>query len=1151
MQNRIKIALLLVFALPIGQSANAQDLGGLLGALGEVLKPDVTEKLQITDAQLERLQNLRSARMRSAVDLGQQIREASKADADELRRRFGLESTKLMQSILTPEQREELGYSAVQSAGMLSLTSPGVAAKLKLDEVQQRVVAEWASKMRAARRSPDEDSVRDAAERGIRNELTDSQWAYWQMLAGEIDSADEPVPPVRQPPKPEPQVNIQPAAQDDAEPAADSPSMAMQVAPKSPSDTRIEDIRLKLNFKDVPWSDVLDWLATQADMSLQNDLVPPGSFKYRDLARDYSVTEALDVMNAVLLDKGYTLFRQGRMLRCIDFETQELAGELISALADLVDEEELARRGTYEPVRMLFTLKRLDPDEVKEEIEEILSIQGKVVSLPTVGQLQVTDMALNVRAVAEMIRRAEDPNSARGASIRSWVLKHITAEEILSVARPHLGLEEGLNVSDEITISTSAFGGTIFAKGGADKIQDLDDLILQMDVEPTDMEDTVGEAVVPVLQRHQVVGIELQLAYDVVSQLLAGSPGVRLATNEVSKQLILMARPEEHEMVSTTLQELSGEISGFKVIQLTSLDTMLAIEAIKKFFNLTDDSTDGGAPVIDGDITARQVWIKGTETQIKQIEELLATLEKNATKSELEGIRLYPGLKPSTLEQVKSLWEMRNGSRNPIRQIGPKKSATSGLPQRRFSRPAPARTEPRSDDTTSGNTQPAVEQDRPQAASALPKGRFVATQQTEEQDSVPPQAGDVEPGQVDSDNGSPIMIMEGPSGLIISSDDPEVLAEFDNLLRLIADQELLVTGEPVVIYLTNIKSGAAKELLETILSGAASSGGGGDLLGGMAGAMLGGGLGALLGGGGGGGDLLGGSTGIASGDYSITSDPRLNCLIIKASPTDMALIESLIEIIDQVESPYAIETKGSIAMIPVVSQDVTQVLNMVKTLYGDLIEGASSGAASGRGGGGGQPNPAELIQALRGGGGRGGRGGGGTTELTESKIALGADVENNLLIVRAQPAQIAEIRDLVEQIDVIGEAQEETIGYAPLGGWKAGVYENAINRIFGDSVQTNSTEATSGSTGSTGGAPGSATGASAADQARRAAFFEAIRSRGGFGGGGAPGGGRGGATGGGGPGGGAAGGRGGAGGGGGPGGGGGGGRGGRGGGGGR
>ncbi|GAB5402286.1 MAG: secretin N-terminal domain-containing protein [Aureliella sp.] len=1107
MHYRVSLVLLLMFLL--GPSyASAQDLGGLLGALGEVMKPDVAEKLQISDEQFDRLRQLRSARLKAALELGQKTREVSPQDGIELKRQFGLESTKLMQSILTPEQRKELGISAVRSAGMLSLSDPAVAAKLKLDDVQRKVVAEWASKVRASRRSADEGRVRDSAERVIRNELTDSQWATWQVLAGELDSAPEPQPPVREPAREEPAKTVAAETSASDQRPETAPEAPMMASTMKPEETEIGDVRLMLNFNNMPWKDVIDWLAEQADLSLQNDLVPPGSFKYRDLSRPYSVTETLDVMNGALLDKGYTLFRQGRMLRCIDFETQELAGELISALADLVDAEELARRGSYEPVRYLFTLKRLDAEELVEEVEELLSIQGKVVALPTTGQLQVTDMAMNVRVIAEMIRRAEDPTSSRGASIRSWVLEHITAEEVLSVARPHLGLEEETNVSDEITISTSAFGGTIYAKGNADKIQDLDDLVTQMDVEPTGLEDTVESAVQPNLQRHQVVGIELQLAYDVVSQLLAGSPGVRLATNEVSKQLILMARPEEHELVEKTLQSLSGEISGFKVIQLKTLDTMLAIEAIKKFFNLADESTgETGAPVIDGDITARQVWIKGTETQIKQIEELLATLEQNATKNELEGIKLYPGLKPSTLDQVKSLWQVRNGGRNPIRQIGPRSSGTTGgLPERRPStrnmRPTP---KPEAKPESDAPTAPAAE--KPQAFNtALPQGRFVTAQQSED-----PEAGETPASD------APIVVMEGPSGLIISSDDPEVLAEFDNLLRLVADQELVATGEPVVIYLTNIKAAAAKELLETILSGSASSGGGGDLLGGMAGAMLGGGFGALLGGGGGGGDLLGGGGGIASGDYSITADPRLNCLIIKASPLDMILIEQLIEVIDQVESPYAIETKGIVEMIPVVSQDVSDVLATIKTLYGDRIEGQASSGGGG-GGRGGQPDPAALIQALRG-GGRGGGGGGGSTELTEPKISIGADVKNNILIVLAQPSQIEEIRELVEKLDFYGEAQEETIDFASLGGFKTDVYENAIRRILGDSVTTNATESSSGSSGGSA-APAGGGGDEAAAQARRAAFFEAIRSRGGFGGGrggatgGAPGGGRGGATGG-------------------------------------
>ena len=281
----------------------------------------------------------------------------------------------------------------------------------------------------------------------------------------------------------------------------------------------------------------------------------------------------------------------------------------------------------------------------------------------------------------------------------------------------------------------------------------------------------------------------------------------------------------------------------------------------------------------------------------------------------------------------------------------------------------------------------------------------------------------------------------------------------------------------------------------------------------MAGAMMGGGMfGALLGGGGD--DLLGSSSsGIASGDYSITADPRLNCLIVKASPGDMMMIEQLLTVIDQVESPFSIETRGQVAMIPVVTQDVTQVLNMIKGLYGDRIEGVG-GASSRGGGGGGQPDPAAIIEALRGGGrgGRGGGGGGSSSSLAEAKISLSADTKTNMLLVIAQPAQIQELRNLVALLDEAGAAEEEGLGYATLDGVISGtVFQSSIARIMGPSVQANVTAAGSTTTAAAPEATSGGGGSSddAATQARRAAFFEAMRSRGGFGGGGggAPGGG--------------------------------------------
>ncbi|MCA9183638.1 MAG: hypothetical protein KDA51_19385, partial [Planctomycetales bacterium] len=190
--------------------------------------------------------------------------------------------------------------------------------------------------------------------------------------------------------------------------------------------------------------------------------------------------------------------------------------------------------------------------------------------------------------------------------------------------------------------------------------------------------------------------------------------------------------------------------------------------------------------------------------------------------------------------------------------------------------------------------------------------------------------------------------------------------------------------------------------------------------------------------------------------------------------------------------------RGQLRLIPVITQDVATVLNTIKSLYGDRIEGNSSGGGGGRGGGGGggQPDPAAFIQALRGGGGRGG--GGNNSQLAEPKISLGADEANNMLIVMAQPKQIAEIEELVAQIDLAGAANEEVVDYAYLDGWvTTEVLQQGLLRILGPQARTSSSQGqTAQNSGSSSGGGGGDT-SDAAAQARRAAFFESLRNGGG------------------------------------------------------
>jgi type II secretory pathway component GspD/PulD (secretin) len=1181
-----------------------------LGFLEELTNPEsqFASQLNLTEDQKQELSQLTGRRTSAAVGLAAELREAPKEDHSRLMADFAFESERMAFDLLDRDQQDAFFQLRLQWLGLASLAEDEVAAALNLADPQREIVAGWREQLRLARRANREEEVRPQAESSIRQEISDSQWAAWQVLAG-LSPASElgpPVPPdrfvqiqenseasegVRLQGRP---AEMEPGSFEDPDSSQDPDSAGEASSADDPGLIEIEQIELQLNFQRQPWADVVRWLADQADLSVHSETTPPGTFTYRDRSRTYTISEALDIMNAYLLDSGYALFRQGRMLRCVNFEEdQEMRGELLKELTDTVSPEELESRGRYEPVRVLFNLERLDPDEIIEEVEDLLSVQGTAVSLVTSGQLLVTDMAGNVRNIANFIRRAEDPNSARGATVRSIPLKSINAEEVLSVARPLLDLEEGSNVSEEIKISTNTFGTVIYARGDVDKIQILRDLVEQMDLPPEELERPATYEP-PFIGRHLVRGIDLQLAYEVAAQLLAGVPDVKLATDETAKQLVLMGRREDHELIRETLDALAGEASDFKVIPLQNLDAQMAIAAVKKFFGLEDKPEAGsGDPVIDGDAVARQIWVKGSASQVRQIEDLIKKLESNAKSSRgLWGdrLRVLPNAGSGTadaLRQAEILWREMYGGQNPIvtnsgisdsgglktRTFAPPKPDQSGVGgdrnrreksevlQSREARSSEAQSleaqsgaqssEARSGEARSGKARSGkARSDEPQSLDAVgvrPSREVSQPSLSRSLEDLPLKSphstafgkltswsGDsagVQEGDDGGDDGSqsempevqgaPIVIREGPGGLMITSEDPEALDRFENLLRMIMEQTSLAEVEPEVVYLQNIKAAAAKQLLTDILSGTAGGDQGGNLLGDMASSMIGGLGGGMLGsllGGGGGGATGPGSSGMAVGEYSIVADPRLNALFIKASPPDMRLIEQLLRVIDQVEGPFSVETQGVTELIPVLTQDVTDILNTVKSVFGDRIEGGGSSAAQGQGSRG-QPNPAEFLQAMRSafGGGRS-RGGGGQqsaqSELNEPKIALGADTFTNTLIVIAQPSQIEEVRRLVEMLDEAGESEQEEVVVVEMGAIASTALSDSLKRVLGPKAQTTTASGSGSGTGtSRTGTSSSSSSSNAqfdADAARRRAeFFQRMMGGSGSGGRGNTGGGRG------------------------------------------
>lgn len=450
----------------------------------------------------------------------------------------------------------------------------------------------------------DAERVRADVERAIRSEISESQWATWQVLAGQSNNADvgNPQPPERK----QPAVTVANAADGNA--AGANPAALSGV---SRDKLPVEAVRLKMNFQAMPWAEVLKWMCEQADLSLKADAMPPGSFTYRDNSHDYSVGEALDIMSALLLGNGYSLVRRDRLLMVVDLEAP-MVKNYIKELAEFVPIEQLDTRGDFELVKRLFFLSRFqNPDDAKKEVEQLLSLQGSVISLPSTGQIQVIDTAGVMCAVRALVQRAEDPESMRGSLIVAIPLKHITANEVLDVARPLLGLPEGTNSNLEISLSMDTFGNTLFVNAKkTEDVQKLRDLVMHLDTAPTPVEQGQIGREAAVVQVHEILGSNPELAFRVLSQRLASEPDVRMEMDKETNKLIVQARPTTHKEIDEVLLMLGGQGSNFEVLDL-KMDTQVAIAAIEKFFGLSKTGTaDPTAPIIDGDLITHGCTLK-------------------------------------------------------------------------------------------------------------------------------------------------------------------------------------------------------------------------------------------------------------------------------------------------------------------------------------------------------------------------------------------------------------------------------------------------------------------------------------------------------------------------------------------------------------
>ncbi len=834
---------------------------------------------------------------------------------------------------------------------------------------------------------------------------------------------------------------------------------------------------LKFSFRYAPWDDVLQWLAEESDLSFSSDVVPSGTFNYIDEDQVFTPKEAIDLVNGYLLIKGYTLVRKGKMLLVIDLE-DELDAQLVRDLLVETSPSDLKDRGEYEITKTRFNLDKVDAAEAEKQINQLLSPVGSIIVMPGAKQILATETAGNLRTIQEILNSLEKTAAEEEkGKLHAFPLKIASADEILAVARPLLGIEDEQFASEDgsIRISANPLGRTVFATGEQEKIELVKQIVREID-SPDTTQSTGGAEELSQFMSHKVATADPESVLRVLQTLFVGDAGLRLEVDSSTGGIIAFATPSQHRSIQATIAEMEQNPERVQVIPLQYTDPAAAITLVEKLFSSTQKP-----PIVDGTLIPPQLVVRGSQAQIEQIRLLLDDIGERAGAGGFAGgtrvsrtgnVRMIPMSAETAamaIDRIRAIWpDLR---RNEIKVVIP--SQEQGLlrlqrlhsddPRDRRSRPGrptremePGRRESdrpqkrRPQDSESDPVKKTEQAVSPESSLFetrlvvdLPESKLAQATGAERASQPAEQAVD------SSESVAPIMIAATPDGLMISSKDTEALNAIQSLVEAFSSSAAAAGPRFNLFYLKHIEAETASTLITSILTGITPSL--------TATATTGTSVNSVL---------QQQTTALAATLPHIVADKRLNALFVHGAPEHVGIGKQLLQVIDIESGPEEVLTFPRPQFIPVLYTDAEAVAKVLREVYANRIvtgqenrrrEGESREQRGGFPGGG--------FFGRRG-GGDDRRGGGGNSQQAatgdQPKMSIGVDTESNSIVVSAPGPLLKEVETVVRELDRrAAEKPPESIAVVNLKRTDPYIVQQTLVGVLGDLVETSTSSSSS------------------------------------------------------------------------------------------
>lgn len=589
-------------------------------------------------------------------------------------------------------------------------------------------------------------------------------------------------------------------------------------------------------------------------------------------------------------------------------------------------------------------------------------------------------------------------------------------------------------------VSSNERTNTLFVKATPDKLALVAEVIESIDV-PESLDKGQSHAQSPRFEVYEVeAGSAEGVATALHQTLFDRSPQARVAAHPHGGRIMVYAVPSEHEEVRAFLKQMRTEGMLFEVIPLRALDAsatatiIRSVLGIKKeekddddgfpffFYGSRRRSNDEQPPAsrvsVEADIQQNQLVIRGTQTQVDEIKDLLRKMGEPISMGSGGGPfrTIAPGDDREALlralEKIRETWPKMN-PKTPINIEMPDQTTPPRGSEER-SRPV----KPKSVEKAAPAKDAAA---RYRINYAVESVRLVSAPLQEER-TAPAKEKPLEekPTKRSAPAGAPVNVVVDEQGNIhLYSEDSEALDTFENMLRAYGGAR---SGRPsgLLIKIYYLKAADAQEaayMLEDVLYESSSSRNRSPF-------------------------FFGGGNNRREEDTPrarIVPDLRTNSLMVIGPPSEHRKIEQLLEYVDRQDPPEA-GIFGEPQILHLQYARAKDVADVLKQVFAARVFNQPQQGQQGPQGGG--------FMGFGGSSRRGGsRSEGG--DAGKGKVFIGIEERSNAIVVLAPRYMFSEIETLVKQLDKEAREHKRVSKVVSLRNAKPETIEKAMGTLFG------------------------------------------------------------------------------------------------------